>query len=59
MYTCACGEAFTSAGDLESHLIDMFTPETDTGNDGQDHYEAVTAQTAHDAGGATSAGVRM
>jgi hypothetical protein len=59
MHTCACGEAFACTDDLESHLIDMSTPETDTGNSGQDHYEVATPETAHDSGDTLNEGVRM
>lgn len=59
MHACSCGHTFASADDLESHLIDSFTPETDVGNDGQDHYETTTAETADDFSVPGSGEVRM
>lgn len=47
------------AGNPESHPIDMFTPETHTGSERQDHYQAAAAETAHDCGDISSHGVRM
>lgn len=59
MYTCGCGETFSSTDDLDAHFLDVFTPPDDMGTDGQRHYEAVTAQAAHDSGDSARNGVRM
>lgn len=59
MHTCVCGDASSCTDELESHLIGIFTPETGTGNNGQDHYEVAAAETAHDSGDTLHEGVRM
>jgi len=38
-HACACGETFTSTGELDDHLTCELRPKDDTGADGRQHYE--------------------
>jgi hypothetical protein len=40
-YHCSCGFANDDAAELGDHLLTVFTPEDDHGNDGREHAELV------------------